>query len=359
MSSKYIIIKVKDEWDRVVESFSKSDIYFKYSYFNLYSNEFKKPIMAYFESDLGRVAYPFMLKDISDHFNFKDKLPGGKYFDIATPFGYAGHLMDAGSTECSKELMNQFYESFESYCRAQGVISEFVRFSPLLENHVHAEGVMETDYLKKMVATDLQSYGDPLYGELTKSRRQRYNKAKRSGLTVQFDFSPKSLASQLPIYYDTMDRNNAYDFFYFSKEYFEKIISKMSDNVLVVSAFLDDKLIAFELCFLCDGIINAHVAGTLSDYLSYSPSDFIATEIITWGHQNGYKYYHAGGGTTSDPEDSLYRYKKSFSKNTEFDFYLGKKIWDQEVYNNLLEISGCANNGGSFFPLYRDTPRTE
>lgn len=354
MSSKYRIVEEKSEWDSIVESFARNDIYFKHDYFDLYTDEFKKPVMAYMESDAGRVAYPFMLKDTSGHSNFKGKLPGGKYFDMATPFGYAGHLVDAGSAECSRELMNQLYDGLESYCRDQNVVSEFVRFSPLLENHVHAEGVMETTYLKKMVATDLQGYGDPLYGELTKNRRQSYNRAKRRGLTVQFDLYPKSFGPQRSVYYDTMDRNQAYDFFYFSEDYFEKMINTLSDHVLVVSAFLDDKIIAFEMCFLCDGIINAHVAGTLSDYLSYSPSDFIATEIIAWGHQNGYKYYHAGGGTTSDPEDSLYRYKKSFSKNTEFDFHLGKKIWNQEAYDYLVSLSGRQNaQNTGFFPAYK------
>ena len=61
---------------------------------------------------------------------------------------------------------------------------------------------------------------------------------------------------------------------------------------------------------------------------------------------------HHGGGRSNDEEDALYKFKKQFGKNTQLDFYIGKKVWNREVYDRLCEKVN-ADRSSSFFPLYR------
>lgn len=72
--------------------------------------------------------------------------------------------------------------------------------------------------------------------------------------------------------------------------------------------------------------------------------------------ENNYDYIHHGGGRTNAEADKLLKNKRKFGKNTEFDFYVGKKIWNKNKYKELVEIRSREkelNTNNSFFPLYR------
>ena len=89
--------------------------------------------------------------------------------------------------------------------------------------------------------------------------------------------------------------------------------------------------------------------------LELAAGGLLEAAAANWGKEHGYRFIHHGGGRTSDPEDPLFRYKKKFGKNTEFEFYIGKKIWNQNVYDALVEKrleQGIIEDDG-FFPRYR------
>ena len=50
------------------------------------------------------------------------------------------------------------------------------------------------------------------------------------------------------------------------------------------------------------------------------------------------KYLHFGGGRTNDENDSLLKFKKSFS-NKETEFFIGEKIYNKILYNQLTIAS--------------------
>ena len=74
--------------------------------------------------------------------------------------------------------------------------------------------------------------------------------------------------------------------------------------------------------------------------------------ITLWGKENGYNVIHNGGGRTNSEEDSLYKFKKQFAQNTKFDFYIGKNIWNQDIYKKLCDYKKVDINE-EFFPAYR------
>ncbi len=57
------------------------------------------------------------------------------------------------------------------------------------------------------------------------------------------------------------------------------------------------------------------------------------------------------GGGVGSGEDSLFRFKRSFYRGELNHFFIGKKIYDQEKYDELIEMRDVSEN--TFFPRYR------
>lgn len=354
MLDDYKIITEKEEWDYVLDKFEEKTIYFEYEYLDLHRSDSEVPFLLYINTDIGKMAYAFMLRDISYHDNLVENIDRNSYFDVSTPYGYGGHLIKPTQESFRTELIEIFYKKFGEFCKERKIVSEFIRFSPLLENHRDINKAIEVIFMRKVVSTKLLSHEDPLYSQVKKRKRNDANKLRRKGLQTVFKFSPKSFDKELEIYYDTMKRNNASHFYYFSKEYFNKMLVSLSKNILVVNVILDKKIIGFDLCFIYKNFIHSHLAGTRHGYLKYSPNDLSSVDIIKWGHNNGYKEYYTGGGVSNDEDDSLYSYKKAFAKNSDLNFYIGKKVWDQQSYDYLSSfICEDKDNDNAYFPKYR------
>src|SRR5438093_363444 len=55
---------------------------------------------------------------------------GTPYFDIQSPYGYGGPI----ATTRSETFLNDAWENYRKWCKANGILAEFIRFHPLLEN---------------------------------------------------------------------------------------------------------------------------------------------------------------------------------------------------------------------------------
>lgn len=100
--------------------------------------------------------------------------------------------------------------------------------------------------------------------------------------------------------------------------------------------------------------IHAHLSGTLKEYLYLSPAYIVKYATAVWGKEHGYELIHYGGGTSSSEDNSLYQFKLNFTKDTIFDFYVGSRVWNKEVYEDLVSLrNGDIGNSG-FFPRYRE-----
>ncbi|MBR0037542.1 MAG: GNAT family N-acetyltransferase, partial [Bacteroidales bacterium] len=74
------------------------------------------------------------------------------------------------------------------------------------------------------------------------------------------------------------------------------------------------------------------------------------------GCERGLRTFHLGGGVGA-AEDSLYRFKASFKRKADYRFSVGKEIFDERMYEELvrtrMELDSGFNRDGSFFPVYR------
>ncbi len=320
------------------------DIYFDKNFGKLYEEiENAKATVFEFESSSGKIRHQFMMREIPD-------IEG--YYDIITPYGYGGPLI----IECTGDravLAEEFAEVFGKYCDENKIVSEFVRFHPIVNNQTDFRNMYETVYMHNTVGTDIANHNDPVQEEFSKSCRKNIRQAINKGVTCRITESPENLNTFIPIYYDTMDRDKASDYYYFPKSYFETCLKYYRENILLVEAFYEGQVIAAGFYFVYNGILQTHLSGTRKEFLFLSPAYMLRYTAANWAKENGIYVIHHGGGTDNSSENSLYRFKKQFTKGTEFGFYIGKKIWNEKIYNELCVQKNVNRDTVEYFPQYR------
>lgn len=323
------------------------DIYFDDNYGKLYEKtENGKAKEFYFQNELGKVKSQFIIREIPININ------GETYYDITTPYGYGGPIIVEYDINKKDELITQYFKAFSQYCEENCIVSEFVRFHPMRNNAYDFKSLYDVSCIRKTLGTNLKEYDNPFQSEFSKSCRKNIRKALKEGVTFEVIEKPTDIGEFKRIYYSTMDRNNATDYYYFDEEYFNNILSLFRENIIIVKAIYNNKTIAQGLYFIYGKTIHIHLSGTLSEYLYLSPAYILRYAVTLWGKENGYEMIHHGGGRSNSENDGLYKFKKRFAKNTEFDFYIGKKIWNEEVYLKLCDKAGI-DDKVEYFPAYR------
>lgn len=324
------------------------DIYFEPNYGKLYEQvENGESVFYEFSNEHGSITNLFIKKEIPIDLD-KDR----RYYDITTPYGYGGPIINEVQEGKEKELLEAYYQDFKEYCHKDHIVSEFIRFHPVLGNEKQFESIYDVEFYKKTTGTNLKDFDDPFQQEFSKSTRKRSRRALRDGVTYEVTENPTSLDEFIEIYYETMDRNEAADIYYFDRDYFDKCLEYFSKNMITIKAIYEGKTIAMGTYFVYDKYIHSHLFGTLNEYLDLSPAYVIGYALTEWGKEKGYDLVHDGGGTSRDEDDSLFRFKKKFGQNTEFDYYLAKKIWDHDIYEELCELTPPKSK--NHFPAYRN-----
>lgn len=326
------------------------DIYFDKNYALLYENiEGGKATEYRFSCNIGSVKNIFMTRRISVSSNC------GEWFDIVTPYGYGGPIITQLNKGCEKSaLVSEYKSAFSEFCFKNNIVSEFVRFHPIINNALDFESIYGCNKIRKTVGTDLVTYSNPIEEEFSKSCRKNIRQAINKGVSWRVVEKPslENLQVFKVIYYSTMTRNAAADFYYFDDDYFDRCMKYFADNMLFVEALYEGKTIAAGLYFIYGKVIHIHLSGTLTEYLYLSPAYVLRYAVTLWGQEHKYKLIHHGGGRTNSADDSLYKFKKQFGEHTEFDFYIGKKIWNANAYQMLCQELGT-NSESDFFPAYR------
>lgn len=341
---KLEVLNVNDSrWNQIVKSFDNYGVH----YLNEYVDAFRmhgdgEPLLFYFESDNNRGINVVMKRDINNEHMFDDSLGSDKYFDLRTPYGYGGWLFDNDND------VSDAYKLYIDWCKNNNIICEFVRFS-LFDRREDYYGEI-TPRVHNIVRS-LQGNIEDIYQNI--ERRHRKDLKKTDGLQIIIEQDGNHLDEFLDIYYSTMDRNNAEDEYYFKRDFYEKL-NTMKDNIVYFHVLLDGKVISTELVIMDNNNMYSYLGGTNSDYYSYHPNHFIKYEIIKWGNEHHYKNFVLGGGYGVD--DGIYLFKKGFAPDGIYQFYTGKKVFNEEVYNRLVDIrkkEGLQTENNMFFPLYR------
>lgn len=305
--------------------------------------------LLYFEYNTDRFCYVVMQSDIADAVQFKGIIPNGKYFDWETPYGYGGPLTDS---VISEETQVAFKKEITEYCSGRGIISQFIRFHPLLENYNTMPYVIETKYLRDTIFIDTANSGLIMLNMDSKNRNMVRKAQKNKVSIIKKDIT--EFEDFIPMYVETMKKNGAEEYYTFHRNYFESLIA-MKDNAFILYAIYEDIPISGSIMYYNDRYMHYHLSGSHTEYRKYSPSNLLLYEAACLASEMGIKQFHLGGGMS--PDDSLFGFKKQFNKNGRASFVVGRTIFNMDTYKELLRIRKKAdlkfdiNNG--FMIQYR------
>lgn len=324
--------------------FEHSDIYFTHEYAQLYEEiEDGKAETVYFESTVGKVEYTYIKRRIPF------KIDGKQFYDLTTAYGYGGPCVrDSTDTE---KLIAQFSKAFTDYSKENNIVSEFIRFH-LFENkdaQKYFDG--EVSLIGSHIARDLRL---PFTENFHKSIKPTVRRAERRGVEVVFDTTGECIQDFLSIYYQTMDRNAASQFYYFNEEFFQKLHQTLKGKIVYANGYVDGKIIGSFSLIYSGRYAYGFLGGSLKEYMKYSASTLLQYRLAEWAKEKGLEYFIIGGGYRG--EDSLYKYKTKFDLKGDHPFYVGKKVHNEEIYqklNILREADGNFDENSTFFPLYR------
>lgn len=324
------------------------DLYFETNYCRLYEEiEGGNCEEFTFTGPLGTVRHLFIKRKISHQYE------GKTYYDLTTPYGYGGPLITELPHEENKEkLIAHFSEAFQDYCAEHNIVSEFVRFHPLKGNASDFSSCYEVQFRRYTTGITLKGFDDPIQEEFSKSTRKKIRKALRDGVSYRITTNPDNLDQFVAIYLKTMERIGADALYFFDEAYFANCLDYFSEKLVLVEALHESRVIGAELHFHSGPVLHTHLSGSLIQYSHLNPVYVMTYAIALWAKEQGIELIHSGGGVTTAADDSLYLFKKKFGKNTEFEYYIGYKIWNNEIYQQLAELKNT-DAAGEYFPGYR------
>lgn len=338
------MLNQSEQWDSIVRSFQNYDIYWLSGYvkaFQIHGDG--EPLLFYYEKNGTRGINVVMKRDVAKDEHFKDMIPQGQYFDFATPYGYGGWIIEG-------EDIKDIFDAYSAWLKRNGIISEFVRFHPLIKNHEKCKNYYEVIQLGEVVHMDLDS-PELIWSNITSKNRNMIRKAIKNDIQIFNGRFPEIFEEFRTIYNDTMDRDSAEEYYYFGEEFYESVLKDLPHNSQVFWAEKDGKVVAASIIIGANGRINYHLSGSIREFGSLAPGNLILYSVALWGCANGYETFYLGGGVGSG-EDSLFKYKRSFYKGELNHFFIGKNIYDQEKYDELIRLRNDIQNSG-FFPKYR------
>ena len=344
----------REEWDKIVYSFPNYDVYYLSGYANaFFLHGDGNPILIYYERENLRGIYVAMKRDVADLIYFSGRISKEIYFDLVSPYGYGGFLLDGQINDDNLKLL---YDDFCQLMKDNNIVCNFTRYSPVLKNAIPLKKIFNVIDLGKTVAMDLTSE-DLIWSNIIGKCHNKINKAKRNGLVVHHSNADFELFKTfMDIYKETMDHDDAIDYYYFSEDFYRSIHEDLHDEYELFYVEFEGKIIAISIILYANGMMHYHLSGSLVEYRNMAPTNLLLYEAALWGCQKGLKLLHLGGGVGSG-EDSLYIFKMSFNKNSDYQFSISKDVFDQEKYDELVEIRKehdvSFNAESSFFPLYR------
>lgn len=347
MSLKVFTISQCEEWDKAVRSFSQYDVYWLSGYvkaFQLHGDG--EPFLFYYDDGKIRGINVVMKRDIADDERFKGKIERNNWFDFSTPYGYGGWLIEGLSEK------ENLFKCYIEWCLDNNIVSEFVRFHPVLHNYTKVTDVYDIVELGKTISIDLTS-PECIWENFTSKNRNMIRKALKSGVTIYNGRYPEIYSKFQEIYNQTMDNDHADAYYYFRDDFYTSIMNDLSNEGQVFFAEKDGTIIAVSIILAANGKLNYHLSGSVKEYQNLAPTNLLLYKAALWGYVNGCTSFHLGGGV-GGKDDSLYSFKSAFYRKEPCCFCIGRKIYNNQAYKYLLNLRNIdSQNSISYFPLYR------
>ena len=318
-----------------------NDVYYQRDYLALYLEK-------------GQSIFEFNYKENDNFFyNIAIKRPINQignivleeeYFDLETAYGYGGYYTNSKD----KKFIERAFNVYKERCIDEKIIAEFIRFHPFNDFPLNNKDFLSfCNHDRDIVYVDLSLTKDERWSTYSKTTR---NSLRHCEKQLSFEMND-NLDGFTSLYNETMRKNNAQDFYYFSKEYYQNITQKSLATLFSVS--IKGQTLSSGLFMFGDIFAHYHLAANNYKMRQYNANYYLLDELFEEAKKLGKKYFILGGGSTSLDKDTLLQFKKKFSKQTQ-KFYIGGNIYNQDVYNQYNRIlEEQVKHGPSYFLRYR------
>jgi hypothetical protein len=302
------------------------DIFYDPEYLNLFLDENSKAILFIVEENNKYWINCFIKKKI---FNYKS-LDKKIFYDLESPYGYCGPL----SNTDEEKYLKKFQDTYFNWCISSNVLVEFVRFHPLLNNHLFFKNLDKVISERINRYTVLTEFNNDI-NFFNPKVRNKIRKTTKLDLTVDDELNEINFNNFKINYLNFLKEINADEFYKFNDVFFKKLYLliqkkgfqltiKNKDNFLGSSIFIGNK-----------NYLNYYLTVITNKKLFPGINNLILYHAYKIGKKKKYKFCNLGGSLTSK-EDSLLEFKTSMS-NKESKFYIGYKVYNKKLYNNIVE----------------------
>ena len=264
---------------------------------------------------------------------------GASVKDVTNPYGYGG------AVAANEVAGRRFYETYQRWCEENGIVTSFIRFHPLLENHRYAEPLFRLESVAGSVSWRLE--GD-LFAGMHAHHRRAVRKAERSGLEVVVQAAPERLDGFVSLYEQTMRRQDAAAFYFFPEAYWRGLGGR--EWLILLEARSNDETVAAILCLATRPWLHYHLGAAADAARNTGASHLLIHSAACWGQERGYEQFHLGAGV-GGAGGALLEWKRRFYPSALREQWIGKAVHDPERYLALTGASAVDYEG--FFPAYR------
>ena len=301
--------------------------------------------------------YPFNVLDLAQ-LPFARHACAAPGVDVISPYGYGGATCE---DDCRREQAEQaMHQALACYFLQLGVVSEFVR-EDLFRHHLISRSDGIHTVMQPNIVVDLTVSPEERWQRYSPNMRRYLRHAQEAGITVDISDGSEWLEPFIDLYYGTMKRQHASDYYFFSRGKLQHLHDALNcaDGVRCVLASLNGQAISAQLLLMSADTMYSFLSGTDQTFFKLRPFEWLNHNVISWGHDNGYTAFVLGGGLK--PNDGLFQFKRKFEPNGLVDFCVRRVIWNQERYDALVAARQAWEMGvgktwmpePTFFPRYR------
>lgn len=310
-------------FEEALATFQKIDCYNKSFYYH--------PLFIEVTSRESKDLKPvYFVKEEKGQFFYHTALIGEigfeGYRDLQTPYGYGGPLIRGDAAFKEKAV-----EEYITWCYENKILVEFVRFHPLVKNEQDYYGDLINN--RETVAIDLKV--EDIFRSFSTRVKTAIRLADKKSVQVIVSKEAKYIAAFYEIYTNLMKEKQTTNEYFFSKNYIKDLLDHK--EIYLFNAVTEEgEMLGASIFLLCDKIADYHLSATTEIGRTLNVSHLLLYKFAQFAKERGVELFYLGGGTNSDPANSLLFFKKGFSKET-YPFFIGYTIFNQSKYDEYKQ----------------------
>jgi len=291
------------------------------------------------------VYYPFLERSLrSLPFAETTDLPLDEYSDIVSSWYYGGPI---ASTGANSALKDEFLDAFEAFCRETGIVAEFIRFDPNVENHAQFKD-LEPTHNRQTIPVDLNQSPEDIWDGYEGRNQRAIKQALDTDIVIEPSHEPADWAAFHEIYTNAMEARDAAEHYRFPLMFFESLLEQPALATILIARYHDDVIGGF-IVLHDDRIGHHYLSASNPDYWDKRVNNLLYHEVVMHMQKTGREVFDFQGG-----RPGVFKFKKGFSPDRGA-FYIGKRTHLPEVYEQLVvdASSHGIDTASGYFPAYR------